>query len=86
MCEILVELGGVNVLDVDDAGNDVVVSVETQVREIGDETIFQATGGVRHPDGTPRDLSYIGFITRHDSMVTHWQDYMNPLQLSARAR
>ena len=35
MCEILVELGGVNVLDVDDAGNDVVVSVETQVREIG---------------------------------------------------
>ena len=46
MCEILVELGGVNVLDVDDAGNDVVVSVETQVREIGDETIFQATGGV----------------------------------------
>ena len=46
MCEILVELGGVNVLDVDDVGNDVVVSVETQVREIGDETIFQATGGL----------------------------------------
>ncbi len=86
MCEILVELGGVNVLDVDDAGNDVVVSVETQVREIGDETIFQATGRLRHPDGTPRDLSYIGFIACRDRMVTRWQDYMNPLQLSARAR
>ena len=57
-----------------------------QVREIGDETIFQATGHHRRPDGTPRDLDYIGFITRRDGKVTRWQDYMNPLQLSTLAR
>lgn len=59
---------------------------DVQVREVGDEMIFQATGHHRRPDGTPRDLSYIGFITRHDGKVTRWQDYMNPLQLSTRAR
>jgi uncharacterized protein len=48
--------------------------------------LFQATGHHHRPDGTPRDLSYIRFITRRDGKVTRWQDYMNPLQLSARAR
>ena len=58
---------------------------DIQVREVGDETIFQATGHHRRLDGTPRDLDYIGFITRRDGQVTRWQDYMNPLQLSERA-
>ncbi|GAA4394737.1 hypothetical protein GCM10023147_27130 [Tsukamurella soli] len=53
---------------------------DVQVREVGDETIVQATGRHRRPDGTPRDLSYIGFITRRDGKVTRWQDYMNALQ------
>jgi len=57
---------------------------DIQVREAGEETIFQATGHHRRPDGTPRDLGYIGFITRRDGLITHWQDYMNPLQLTAR--
>lgn len=35
MCEILVKLGDVNVLDVDDADNDVVVSVETRATVAG---------------------------------------------------
>jgi hypothetical protein len=55
---------------------------DIQVRDMGDETIVQATGHHRRPDGTPRDLSYIWFINRSDGKVTHWQDYMNPLQLS----
>lgn len=57
---------------------------DIQVREVGDETIFQATGHRRSPDGAPRDLGYIGFITRHDGKVTRWLDYMNPLRLSTR--
>jgi ketosteroid isomerase-like protein len=57
---------------------------DIQVREVGDETIFQATGHHRRLDGTPRDLDYIGFITRRDGQVTRRQDYMNPLQLSTR--
>lgn len=57
---------------------------DIQVREVGDETIFQFTGHHRNLDGTPRDLGYIGFITRKDGKVTRWLDYMNPLQLSSR--
>jgi hypothetical protein len=53
-----------------------------QVREAGDETIVQATGHHRRPDGTPRDLGYIWFITRRDGGVTLFQDYTNPLQAS----
>lgn len=55
---------------------------DIQVREVDDETIFQAIGHHRRLDGTPRDLGYIGFITRRDGQVTRWQDYMNPLPLS----
>jgi hypothetical protein len=33
---------------------------------------------------TPVDLSYIWFITVRESRVTHFRDYMNPLQLSTR--
>ena len=55
---------------------------DVQVREAGDETIIQATGRHHRPDGTPRDMSYIWFITRRDGKVRLLQDYMNPLQLS----
>jgi uncharacterized protein len=57
---------------------------DVQVREAGDELIFQPTGHHERLDGTPRDLSYIGFLTLRDGKVTRWQDYMNPLQLSTR--
>jgi uncharacterized protein len=52
---------------------------DVRVREIGDETIVQATGHHRLPDGTPSDHGHIWFITRRDSKVTHWQDYASPL-------
>ncbi|WNF01166.1 nuclear transport factor 2 family protein [Streptomyces luomodiensis] len=52
---------------------------DVHVREAGDETIVQATGHHRSPDGTPRDLGYIWFITRRDGKVTRIQDYMNAL-------
>jgi uncharacterized protein len=58
---------------------------DVRVREAGDELIIEATGHHRSiPDGTPRDLSYVWFITLRDGQVTHIRDYMNPLQLSAR--
>ncbi len=54
-----------------------------RVREAGDELIIEATGHHhRLPENTPRDLSYIWFITLRDGKVTHFRDYMNPLQLS----
>lgn len=54
------------------------------VRQAGDEFIIEATGHHRRlPDNTPRDLSYIWFLTLRDGKVAHFRDYMNPLQLSA---
>jgi uncharacterized protein len=58
---------------------------DLRVREAGDELIIEATGHHRRiADDTPRDLSYVWFITLRDGKVTHFRDYMNPLQLSAR--
>ena len=58
---------------------------DVRVRDAGDELIIEATGHHRRiPDDTPRDLSYVWFITQRDGKVTHFRDYMNPLQLSAR--
>jgi len=55
------------------------------VREAGDELIIEATCyHWRIPDDTPRDLNYVWFITLCRGQVTHFRDYMNPLQLSAR--
>jgi uncharacterized protein len=56
---------------------------DVRVREVGDELIIEATG--HHcsvPDDTAREISYIWFITRRNGQVTHFRDYMNPLQLS----
>lgn len=56
---------------------------DVRVREVGDELIIEATGHHRRvSDDTPREISYIWFITRHSGQVTHIRDYMNPLQLS----
>ena len=58
---------------------------DVRVREAGDEVIIEATGHHRRvSDDTPRELSYVWFITLRDGKVTHFRDYMNPLQLSAR--
>ena len=55
---------------------------EVAVREVGDEVIVEAVGHHhRVADGAPRDLRYIWFITRRNGQVTHFRDYMNPLQL-----
>jgi ketosteroid isomerase-like protein len=57
---------------------------DVRVRETGDEFIIEATGHHRRiPDDTPRDLSYVWFITRRDGQVVHFRDYMNRLQLSS---
>jgi hypothetical protein len=56
---------------------------DVRVREAGDELIVEATGHHRRiPDDTPRDISYVWFITLRDGQVAHFRDYMNPLQLS----
>ena len=56
---------------------------DVRVREAGDEVIIEATGHHRRTaDDTPMDLSYVWFITLRDGQVTHFRDYMNPLQLS----
>ena len=56
---------------------------DVRVHEAGDELIIEATGHHRRiPDDTPRELSYVWFITLRDGQVTHFRDYMNPLQLS----
>ncbi len=56
---------------------------DVRVREVGNELIVEATGHhQRIPDDTPRELSYVWFITLRDGQVAHFRDYMNPLQLS----
>src|ERR1700677_601905 len=58
---------------------------DVRVHEAGDEVIIEATGHQRRvADDTPRDLSYVWFITHEDGRVSHFRDYMNPLQLSRR--
>ena len=58
---------------------------DVRVREAGHEVIVEATGHHRRvPDDSPMELSYVWFITRRDGRVTHFRDYMNPLQLSER--
>jgi hypothetical protein len=58
---------------------------DVRVREVGDELIVEATGHHRRvSDDTAMELSYIWFITRRNEQVTHFRDYMNPLQLSMR--
>ena len=55
---------------------------DIRVREAEDELIVEATGHHRNiADDTPRDICYVWFITRRDGHVTHFRDYMNPLQL-----
>jgi ketosteroid isomerase-like protein len=57
---------------------------DVRVREAGKELIIEATGHhQRISDNAPRELSYVWFITLRDGKVTHFRDYMNPLQLSA---
>lgn len=57
---------------------------EVRVREVDNELIIEATGHHRRvKDETPKDLSYVWFITLADGKVTHIRDYMNPFQLSA---
>jgi ketosteroid isomerase-like protein len=55
---------------------------DVHVHEVGEDTIIQATGHHTRPDGTPRRLDYIWFITRRDGKVKRLQDYMNPAQVS----
>jgi uncharacterized protein len=56
---------------------------DVRVREVGDEVIVEATGHHRRvSDDSPREISYIWFITRVNGQVTHFRDYMNPRQLS----
>jgi uncharacterized protein len=58
---------------------------DVRVREVGDELIAEATGHHQTvPEGKERELNYIWFITHRNGKVTHFRDYMNPLQLSAR--
>ena len=56
---------------------------DVRVRQAGDEWIVEATGHhTRVADGSPREISYVWFITRQDGYVREIRDYMNPLQLS----
>ncbi len=56
---------------------------DVRLREAGDELIIEATGNHRRvADDTPINLNYVWLITRCDGKVTHFRDYMNPLQLS----
>ena len=58
---------------------------DVRVRQADIELIIEATGHHRRIAGdTPFDLSYVWFITLRDGKVTHFRDYMNPLQLSGR--
>jgi hypothetical protein len=57
---------------------------DVRVREAGDELIVEATGHHRRiPEDTPWELSYVWFVTLRGGQVTHFRDYMNPLQLAA---
>ncbi|XBS68771.1 nuclear transport factor 2 family protein [Acerihabitans sp. KWT182] len=56
---------------------------DIRVRETGNEVIIEATGHHhRLADNAPRELNYVWFITLREGLVTHFRDYMNPLQLS----
>lgn len=54
---------------------------DVRAREVGDELIIEATGHHRRvSDNTPKEFSYVWFITLRNGQVTHMRDYMNPLQ------
>jgi len=56
---------------------------DIRVHDAGNEFIIEATAHHRRiSDNTPRDLGCIWFITVCEGQVTHFRDYMNPLQLS----
>ena len=57
---------------------------DVRVREVGSELIIETTGHHRRiTDDRLMDLSYVWFLTLLDGKVTHFRDYMNPLQLKA---
>lgn len=57
---------------------------DVRVREAGDELIVEANGHHRRvADDAPIHISYVWFITLRDGKITHFRDYMNPLQLAA---
>ncbi|MGF6935063.1 ketosteroid isomerase-like protein [Paraburkholderia sp. UCT70] len=56
---------------------------DVRARQVGNELIVEATGHHRRvSDNAPWELSYVWFITLREGRVTHFRDYMNPLQLS----
>lgn len=56
----------------------------SSVREVGDDLIVEAIGHHRRvSDNAPRDVTYVWFITLREGKVTHFRDYMNPLQIAA---
>ena len=58
---------------------------DIRAREAPGELIVEAIGHHhRIADNSPRDLSYVWFIEHRDGKVSHFRDYMNPLQLTAR--
>jgi len=58
---------------------------DVRVHQATGEVIIEATGHHRRvADGTPRELSYVWFLTHEDGRVSHFRDYMNPRQLSGR--
>ncbi|WP_025099486.1 nuclear transport factor 2 family protein [Burkholderia sp. A1] len=54
-----------------------------RARDLGSECIVEATGHHRRvSDNAPITIDYVWFVTLRDGQVTHFRDYMNPLQLS----
>jgi uncharacterized protein len=52
---------------------------DIRVREAGDEVIVEAVGHHFTPDGTPRTIGYVWFITLRDGKVILFRDYMASL-------
>ncbi len=56
---------------------------DIRVRETGDEIIAEVVGHhTRLPGGQPLTINYVWFITLRQGKVSHFTDYMNPLQLA----
>lgn len=52
-------------------------------REVGDEIIVEARGHHhRVSDGMAVKIDYVWFITLREGKISHFRDYMNPLQLA----
>lgn len=57
---------------------------DVRAREVGNELIVEAAGQHRRvSDDATWEIDYVWFIALRDGRVTHFRDYMNPLQLSA---